>query len=69
MTHYPMTHIDLTDAGSDGGAETAAAHHGRHARPEPVTHHAAGSLPTAHILLLSLSALVVLAAALLVALA
>ncbi|MBY8882404.1 hypothetical protein [Actinacidiphila acidipaludis] len=70
MTHYPMTHIDLTQAGNDGrgSAGSAAAPHGRHARPEPATHHAAGSLPAAHILLLSLSALVVLAAALLVTL-
>jgi len=71
MTHYPMTHLDLTKGGSDrhGGAQAAGAPHGRHARPEPVPHHAAGSLPAAHILLLALAALAVVAAALLVALA
>jgi hypothetical protein len=41
---------------------------GAPARPQPPAHHAAGALPTAHIMLLSLSALVVLTAAVLVAL-
>ncbi|NUS10326.1 MAG: hypothetical protein HOY69_02785 [Streptomyces sp.] len=67
MTHFTITHVDLTKHGS--GGPPAAAHTGRHARSGHATHHAAGSLPAAHILLLALSAVAVVAAALLVAFA
>ncbi len=68
MTHFPMTRVDLTKHGNDrfGHGWAADSHPGRHARHGHVPHHAAGSLPVAHILLLSLSAAIVLAAVLLV---
>jgi hypothetical protein len=70
MTHYPMTHIDLTKGGYDRPAESSSegAAHAKHARPEPPHHHAADSLPATHVLLLALSAVVVLIAVLTVAL-
>lgn len=70
MTHYPMTRIDLTKGGDDRPAPASgAAPHARHARPEPPHHHAAvDTLPTTHVLLLALSAVVVMIAVLTVAL-
>ncbi|WP_069465704.1 hypothetical protein [Actinacidiphila rubida] len=68
MTHYPMTHIDLTE-GTDRRTDpdSGAAPQARHARLAPAHHHAANSLPATHVLLLALSAVVVLIAVLAVA--
>jgi hypothetical protein len=64
MTHMRMT----TDSAAPWDAGTAAEHPHKHVRAERPHHHAAGSLPLGYIVLLSATAMVVVAAALLVAL-
>ncbi|WP_327288351.1 hypothetical protein [Streptomyces sp. NBC_01198] len=64
-----MTHIRMTTYSSGAwGAETSADQPHKHARDGRPRHHAAGSLPMGHIILLSTAVLVVIAAALLVTL-
>ncbi|MFG1809664.1 hypothetical protein [Streptomyces sp. NPDC049040] len=64
-----MTHLRMTTPGShQWGADTTVGHPHKHAREGRPSHHAAGSLPLRHIVLLSAAVLIVIAAALVVAL-
>lgn len=64
-----MTYIKMTpDSTSPWDSDTSADHPHKHARDGRPSHHAAGSLPVRHIVLLSAAILVVIAAALVVAL-